>query len=157
VDAYRRDLANYRLFMTEKGVNLNKIDYKDLIDWVNHLQQSKKPTSVNRMVSSITGFHQFLFEHYKISDPTVKLSVTRAKNPLPKTLTRADIHRLLDSFPSTPLGEYQKTICEILFATGLRVSELCQLQFQQSMLKKGFFESLVRETKSESSLWPNQR
>lgn len=137
VDAYRRDLTNYRLFMLEKNVTLNEIVYKDLIAWVNQIQQSRKPTSVNRMVSSITGFHRFLFEYYKIIDPTVKLSVSRARNPLPKTLTRAEINRLLESFPSTPLGEYQRTICEVLFATGLRVSELCQLQFQQIYVEEG--------------------
>jgi integrase/recombinase XerD len=137
VDAYRRDLTNYRLFMLEKNINLNEIVYKDLIAWVNQIQQSRKPTSVNRMVSSITGFHRFLFEYYKIIDPTVKLSVSRARNPLPKTLTRAEINRLLESFPSTPLGEYQKTLCEVLFATGLRVSELCQLQFQQVYVEEG--------------------
>lgn len=147
VDAYRRDLSNYRLFMTEKGINLNQIVYKDIIDWINFIQQSKKPTSVNRMVSSVTGFHRFLFEQYKIVDPTVKLSVSRAKNPLPKTLTRADVNRLLESFPSTPIGEYQKTICELLFATGLRVSELCQLQFQQIYLEEAILRVIGKGDK----------
>lgn len=147
VDAYRRDLTDYRLFMLNKNLDLDKIEYRDLIDWVNNVRLSKKPTSVNRMVSSVTGFHQFLFDQYKITDPTVKLTVSRAKNPLPKTLVRNDINRLLQSFPSTQLGLYQKTICEVLFATGLRVSELCELQFQQVYAEEGILRIIGKGDK----------
>ncbi|PKM69437.1 MAG: hypothetical protein CVU94_03980 [Firmicutes bacterium HGW-Firmicutes-19] len=73
--------------------------------------------------------------------------MSRAKNPLPKTLTRTDINRLLQSFPSTPLAEYQKTICEVLFATGLRVSELCQLQFQQVYTEEGILRIIGKGDK----------
>jgi integrase/recombinase XerD len=147
VDAYRRDLNAYRIFMDENRCNLDKIEYRDLIQWVNHIKQTKKPTSINRMVSSVTGFHRYLFNQYKFKDPTVKLSVSRAKNPLPKTLNRLDINRLLQSFPSTPLGAYQRTICEMLFATGLRVSELCELQFQQIYAEEGILRIIGKGDK----------
>jgi integrase/recombinase XerD len=147
VDAYRRDLTDYRLFMVKNSRNLDQIEYRDLIDWINHSKQTKKPTSVNRMVSSVTGFHRYLFNQYKFIDPTVKVSVSRAKNPLPKTLGRFDINRLVQSFLSTPLGEYQRTICEMLFATGLRVSELCELQFQQVYADEGILRIIGKGDK----------
>ena len=147
VDAYRRDLTDYRSFMSQNKTNLEQIAYKDLIEWVNHLKLSKKPTSVNRMVSSVTGFHRYLSSQYKFADPTVKLAVSRAKNPLPKSLGRADIKRLLASFPLTATGEYQRTICEMLFATGLRVSELCELQFNQVYTQEGILRIIGKGDK----------
>lgn len=147
VDAYRQDLSDYRRFMSENKTGLDQIAYKDLIAWVNHLKLTKKPTSVNRMVSSVTGFHRYLSSQYKFADPTVKLTVLRAKNPLPKTLGRTDINRLLNSFPLTALGEYQRTICEMLFATGLRVSELCDLQFQQVYVEEGILRIIGKGDK----------
>jgi integrase/recombinase XerD len=147
VDAYRRDLSDYQGFMQNKNVGLNQIVFQDVIDWVNHVKQSKKPTSLNRMVSSITGFHRYLLNQYKIADPTVKLTVSRAKNPLPKTLHRKDISRLLESFPPTIVGAYQRTICEWLFATGMRVSELCEMQFQQVYLEEGIIRIIGKGDK----------
>lgn len=147
VDAYRRDLTDYRLFMHEKNRALNQITHQDLIEWISYSKTVKKPTSVNRMVSSMTGFHRYLYSQYKIIDPTVRLSVSRSKSPLPKTLNRSDVNRLLQSFPATPIGEYQRTICEMLFSTGLRVSELCGLQFQQVYLEEGILRIIGKGDK----------
>ncbi|MBV1708365.1 MAG: tyrosine recombinase [Erysipelothrix sp.] len=137
VDAYRRDLMQYQYFMSEKNRTLEMINHSDLVEWISHAKKLKKPTSVNRMVSSITGFHRHLYNQYKIEDPTVKLSVSRAKNPFPKTLSRSDVNMLLKSFPIDAKGEFQRMICEMLFSTGLRVSELCELQFNQIYLEEG--------------------
>lgn len=146
-DAYRRDLAQYRSFMIQKNLHLDHVRHTDIIDWIGQLKETKKLTSVNRMVSTITGFHHFLSQHYQFSDPTLKLSVLRAKTPLPRSLDRSQVERLIASFPKTPVGEYQQTIVVCLFSTGLRVSELCELTFRQLYLEEGILRIMGKGSK----------
>lgn len=147
VDAYRRDLAVYRSFMHERNIVLQKISHTDVLEFIRFIRESRKPTSVNRMLSTVNGFHHYLYNQYKVNDPTTKISLHRAKNPLPRTLESTQVERLIQSFSDTPTETFQRTFCLCLFSTGLRVSELCGLTLNQVYLEEGIIRIIGKGNK----------
>ncbi|HEX9736936.1 MAG TPA: site-specific tyrosine recombinase XerD [Thermoanaerobaculia bacterium] len=141
VEAYRRDLTRLGKDLDEKGVDLEQARAPDLQLHLRDLRRRGiSPRSVRRALAAIRGFYGYLVEDRRRRDnPAVHLDSPRILKTLPKVLTESQVDALLASpDPSKPLGLRDKAMVELLYATGLRVSELTGLRIPQLRLDAGF-------------------
>jgi integrase/recombinase XerD len=130
--AYRRDLAAFGHWLEqERNQALNAAASGDVEAWLAwRFAQHAQPRSAARYTSTLKRFYRYLLrENLIAADPTLNLDSPKLPRALPKTLTEADVERLLDSADtSTSLGLRDRAMLETLYATGLRVSELVGLK-----------------------------
>lgn len=142
LDSYERDLTAYFDHMKEKGVTqLLDIQKSHILQYLLRLKEEGKVTStVTRKLSSIRSFHQFLLrERILEQDPTVHIEIPKKEKRLPKVLSLEEVERLLQSPDTrTPTGIRDKAMLELLYATGMRVSELLSLDFHDVQTGMGF-------------------
>ena len=141
VQSYGRDLRRLGSDLEMRDADLLTATQQQLS---RHLQDLRRnglsPRSVNRALVSIRGFYSHLVELGERSDnPAVNLAPARLWRRLPKVLSEAEIETLLAApDPGKPLGLRDKAMLELLYATGLRVSELVGLGLPQLRLEVGF-------------------
>ena len=141
VESYGRDLRRLGGDLEKRGGDLLTADQQQL---AGHLQGLRRnglsPRTVNRALVSIRGFYVHLVEMGERSDnPAVNLAPARLWRRLPNVLSEDEIDRLLEApDPTVPLGLRDKAMLELLYATGLRVSELVGLELPQLRLDVGF-------------------
>lgn len=139
--AYRRDLKTFAAWLQkERARGLDAAAADDLeayLAW--RFARRTQPRSAARYTSALKRFYRYLLrERLIIADPTLNLDSPKLPRALPKTLTEADVERLLDSAaPDTPLGLRDRAMLETLYATGLRVSELVGLKLAAVNLGDG--------------------
>lgn len=151
VDSYRRDLTRYLTAM--KGKEPDAVSQPDIVSFLASLtSMGISPASAARNLAAIRGFHKYLVtDGLARTDPTVNLETPRGWKRLPRTLSAADVDSLLiqpDS--STPLGMRDKAMLELLYATGLRVSELVGLRLRNINLERGFLIVLGKGSKERA-------
>src|SRR5260370_13132948 len=131
ISAYGQDLGKLTAFAEELGKDALSIERQDLIQFIKHLfQRGLEPRSINRVLVTVRNFYKFLLldGHLK-RDPSVNIEAPRSWQSLPKFLITEEVEKLLESpDASTDLGLRDKAILEVLYATGLRVSELVSLR-----------------------------
>ena len=140
--AYRTDLNTYLNFLETKKINYETITHLEITDFLWHLQQQLnfKPTSVYRMIESIRQFYKFLIaENFIKTDPTINLAAPKLPEMLPEMLTNEEVTKLLNSVAgSDNLSIRNRAMLELLYATGLRVSELISLKFSNVDIEECF-------------------
>jgi integrase/recombinase XerD len=141
VDAYRRDLS--QLFQSAAGLDrpVESLDRRALEAIVRQLMgEGRSPRSVARAVACYRGFYRFLVISGRRRDnPADDLRAPRAWKTLPKFLSTDEVDRLLQSPDTTqPRGLRDRALIELLYATGLRVSEMVNLKPQDLNLESGF-------------------
>lgn len=140
--AYRTDLNTYLKFLEDKKINYETITHLEITDFLWHLQQQLnfKPTSVYRMIESIRQFYKFLIaENFIKIDPTINLAAPKLPEMLPEMLTNEEVTKLLNSVSgSDNLSIRNRAMLELLYATGLRVSELISLKFANVDIEECF-------------------
>jgi len=139
--AYQSDLRAFAGWLSkERGKGLAQALRSDLLDYLTlRSRQGRKPRSSARLLSCLRQFYQYLLRQGAIQgDPSIRVEAPRLGRPLPKTLTEAEVEALLRA-PDTddPRGHRDRTMLELLYATGLRVSELVGLTPQQVSLVQG--------------------
>lgn len=141
VESYARDLAALADFAEKKGQSVEVLRRADLEAFVRHLQSAgQSPRSAARAVASVRGLYRFLLLEKAIAaDPAEDLRAPRAWPALPKYLDMDEVDRLLaQPDTSTPRGVRDKALIEVLYATGLRVSELLSLRPGDLSLDAGY-------------------
>ncbi|MBW8327888.1 MAG: site-specific tyrosine recombinase XerD [Thiobacillus sp.] len=139
--AYRRDLKTFAAWLEkERSHRLDTIapgDVEAYLAW--RFARRTQPRSAARYTSALKRFYRYLLRERLIAaDPTLNLDSPKLPRALPKTLTEADVERLLDSADSgTPLGLRDRAMLETLYATGLRVSELVGLKLTALNINDG--------------------
>ncbi|MGE5318634.1 MAG: site-specific tyrosine recombinase XerD [Hyphomicrobiaceae bacterium] len=139
--AYRHDLKTFAAWLEkERDRRLDAVvagDIEAYLAW--RFARRSQPRSAARYSSALKRFYRFLLrENLVASDPTLNLDRPKLPRALPKTLTEADVERLLDSADAdTPLGLRDRAMLETLYATGLRVSELVGLKVTALNLSDG--------------------
>lgn len=133
--AYRRDLEKFFLYCKNKEVtNPQSIDRNFLAVYIYVLKRRQdSPATIARQIASLKGYFKFLcLENLIESDPTVNLESPKLEKKLPKVLSMAEVDKLLKT-PSgyEPLQLRDKSMLELIYATGLRVSELINLTVKQ--------------------------
>lgn len=139
VASYRLDLQLFSEWLSEPRAFLS-LDHVDLQTFLGErLQQGYKASSSARMLSCLRKFFRFLYlENYRSDDPTAVLASPKKGMALPKSLSEEQVQALLDA-PNTldPIELRDKAMLELLYATGLRVSELTSLTLENLSLRQG--------------------
>ena len=143
--AYRRDLSLYVAWL-ERHVakDLDHSTEADLLGFMAERHGATRATTANRRLSVFKRYFRWaLREHLVVADPTLKLRAARQALRVPKTLSEAQVEALLAA-PDTdaPLGLRDRTMIELMYASGLRVSELVQLKTVHLGLDEGVLRVL---------------
>jgi integrase/recombinase XerD len=141
IDAYGRDLAALVGFAEGRGRALVDLGREDLEAFVRDLMAAgRSPRSVARTVACVRGFFRFLAIDRRVpANPAEDLAAPRAWRLLPKSLPPDVVDRLIDApDTSTPRGQRDRALIELLYATGLRVSELVGLKVADLNLDAGY-------------------
>jgi integrase/recombinase XerD len=145
LDAYRRDLTLFATWLqSEHGKSLYAVDTSDIHAYFAAKHASTKATSANRRLAALKRFYQLALRQNTISaDPCLKMKSAKQPPRYPKTLTEAQVEALLAAPPvNTPLGLRDRTMLELMYASGLRVSELVELK----SIELGMNEGVLRIT-----------
>ncbi len=143
--SYERDLEQYLTFLTEQHIkDWQAVDRVLILSFLQQLQQSgKSSATIIRMVSSLRRFHQFLRqERFTDHDPMQHIDSPKKQQKLPDILSLSEVERLIET-PDTKevLGIRDRAILEVMYATGLRVSELIGLQLKDLHLSMGLLQT----------------
>ena len=149
VQAYSRDLARFFLFLEEQKLSPLEISRDRITEHVGILARQLSSKSVVRNISAIKTFFRFLVSEGMIeSSPARLVETPRLSRRLPGVLSQAEVERLLcqpDS--SKPAGQRDRAMLEVLYATGLRVSELVGLKTSNINLEAGYVRTLGKGSK----------
>jgi integrase/recombinase XerD len=139
--AYRNDLTGYARWLdTQPNSTLLTVGREQIQAYLAHRVSIKaSPRSTARLLSTLRRFYAWLRREQQISDdPTALIEAPKLGRPLPKTLTESEVEALLGAPDTTTLlGLRDRTMLEVLYATGLRVSELVSLTVTQVNLQQG--------------------
>jgi len=129
--AYRRDLEDFAGFLAKRGVAPGAAGGDDVRAYLKRMnERGLSPRTSARRLSALRQFHRFLVaEGMRADDPLMSIDAPRLGRPLPKTLSEAEVKRLIDAAAKLPEAERLRltAILEVLYAAGLRVSELAAL------------------------------
>lgn len=128
--AYASDIVSYILWLD--NISCTSVDFNKLREYLHFIQRfDYKKTTIARKVASIRTFYKFLFrERYIDSNPALSLSAPKRPKSLPKFLTPEEVEQILNNVKiETPAGFRNRVILELLWATGMRISELSNLNF----------------------------
>ncbi|GAA3922097.1 site-specific tyrosine recombinase XerD [Litoribacillus peritrichatus] len=150
LDAYRRDLKGLAVFVEKLDKTLLQADRIDLMDYLGaRMRGGYKARSSARMMSCLRSFYRYLIRENKVSeDPTQNLDSPKLGRPIPDSLTEQEVDSLLETPDiKTPLGMRDRAMLEVLYATGLRVSELVGLRLEQVNLRQGLVRIMGKGNK----------
>ena len=138
--AYRNDLAQAAQWLNQRGIALSYASAIDLQGMLASIhERGGKTRSAARLLSSLRRFYRYLLRENIIrQDPTQLLESPKSEHKIPSTLNEHQVERLLDAPDTeTELGLRDRAMLELLYATGLRVSELVGVQMSQVSLEPG--------------------
>ncbi len=140
--SYRRDLEEYLNFLQISGHEvIDDVDRQVILSHLQALKDSGKSSrTISRHISSIRSFHQFMLrEKVASQDPTVHLELPKLEQKLPRVLSMQEVEQLIAApDDSKPQGIRDEALLEILYGTGMRVSELIGLDMDDIHLSMGF-------------------
>jgi integrase/recombinase XerD len=150
VESYARDLAGLAAFAEQRGTPVDALTRRDLEAFVRSLMTGGlSPRSVARAVACVRGFYRFLALEKKLDEsPAADLKAPRAWPALPKFLDLDDVDRLLSQPDvSVPRGLRDKALIEVLYASGMRVSELIAIRPGDLNLDEGYLTCIGKGDK----------
>jgi integrase/recombinase XerD len=147
--AYRRDLALYQQWLAQRGGKLQATTEADLHGYFAARHSVTKATSANRRLTVFKRYFRWALRERLIdADPTLRLQSAKQPLRVPKTLTEAQVEALLEAPDTdTPLGLRDRTMLEVLYASGLRVSELVGLKTFNVGMNEGVVRVLGKGSK----------
>ncbi len=151
IQSYQRDLNQYSLFLNERQIDsLDDIDRYIVLDFLEHLKNTDKSSAtIIRMISTLRKYHQFLRqERFTDNDPMQHIDTPKKAQKLPKTLSIKEVEKIIES-PDTSscLGIRDRAILEVMYATGLRVTELISLKLDDLHLSLGLLQTIGKGDK----------
>ncbi|KXH82064.1 site-specific tyrosine recombinase XerD [Sporosarcina sp. HYO08] len=151
ITSYKRDLVEYISSIEEVGLaKLDEIGRSTILEYLHRLKEDGKSTrTISRHISSIRSFHQFLLrEKVTTQDPTVHLELPKLEQKLPRVLSLEEIDRLISSPDrAKPQGIRDTALLEVLYGTGMRVSECIGLNIDDLHLSMGFIRVFGKGSK----------
>ncbi|WP_323814375.1 site-specific tyrosine recombinase XerD [Cellvibrio sp. NN19] len=149
-ESYRRDLMQFAVWLNQQNFKLMEVDaflvqsYLDI-----RLQQKLSSRSSARFLSCLRGFYRYLLRENRISEnPLALVDNPKLSRPLPKSLSETDVESLLAAPDlSDPIGLRDRTMLEVLYACGLRVSELVSLTMPQINLRQNVVRVMGKGSK----------
>jgi integrase/recombinase XerD len=140
VEAYRNDIENFQKYLIKNKKNIVKFDRNDIIGYLSTLRDSgKQNTTIARNISSIRGLCRFmLFEGIIKEDPVENLGTPKGWKRLPKTLGIDDVLKLIEKPHGKKFSLRDRAILELMYSSGLRVSEVINLKLDDINFEAGF-------------------
>ena len=142
LQSYRRDIEQYLMYLEEINLqNISATNKTTVIAYLIYLQKKGRATStISRNLASIRSFYQYMARNKVIeNDPTLELESPKVEKKLPQILSTEEVELLLDQPKCVDLKGYRdKAMLELLYATGIRVSELIQLDLSEISLDLGY-------------------
>ncbi len=129
--SYEEDLKLYKDFLGKRGItSVGKVRKEDISDYLIYLNKNEYTiTSAARKLTTIKNFHNYLFQRGMIPhDVSLTIDRPKTKKALPKVMSVEEVDRLLDIECKTPFDYRNKAMLELLYGTGLRISELLSLK-----------------------------
>ena len=152
IRAYQEDLAQFGEYLKAQRIPLEQLEYHDLRYYMASLQQKQqlKKTTLSRKTSTLKSFCKFLHREGMLEhNPADLLSTPKKEKRLPTVINEVDMTAFLDDFLAgeEPLQLRNKAIFELLYSSGLRVSELVQLDVENVQKQKGMLRILGKGSK----------
>ena len=150
LQSYERDLRLFEDWLRQRGQTLVGVAAADVMEYLgDRLQAGRARSSSARLLSALRGFYQYATREQWIAlDPTAMLDSPKIGRRLPKSLSEEDVERLLAApDTTTALGLRDRAMLELLYASGLRVSELVDLTLSQVSLTQGVVRVLGKGSK----------
>lgn len=152
IEAYTRDLKQFALFMKDSGLGdaAEDVTPRTLVNYLNALKQKKMgPSSVARKLAAIKSFFHYLHRERRMRlDPSVTIDSPKLPQRLPKVLSALEIKCLLEQpGVADPPGLRDRAMLELLYATGVRVSELVSITLLDLNLEMGYIRCIGKGSK----------
>jgi integrase/recombinase XerD len=150
IESYKNDLEDFKEYLKIINKKPEDIDKKDAFDYLIYLSRKKlKPSSLRRKISSIRSFYRFLIREELIDrDPTNDLTFPKNEKKLPQILTVEEIEKLINVIPKNSLkGKRDKAIIELLYSSGLRVSEIINLKIKDLDFNNNYLKCFGKGSK----------
>jgi len=136
--AYRRDLVAFNQWLGEHGKTLDQAQGPDVLAWQAQEHQHTKPSTANRRLATLRRYYRWARRVGRVQvDPCLQVVAAKQALRLPKTLSEAQVEALLNAPDHTERGVRDRAMLEVLYATGLRVSELVNLGVLDVSLSDG--------------------
>ena len=151
VESYQRDILSYLSYLVKQKIDeWDRTDRFVILNYLRVLEEEKKsPNTIIRIVSSLRKFHQFLKQEKKMQeDPMQHIDTPKKASVLPKVMSYEEVENLL-TIPDvkTTLGMRDRTLLEVMYATGLRVSELTNLKMDDLRLELELIQTIGKGDK----------
>ena len=149
VNSDSEDIYKYLEYMESKNISSAlDISYNNLLDYLKYLDDNKyEVSSVARKIVSIKAFHKYLSENYNVVDISTKINTPKFYRKLPNILTIEEVDNLLDIKLDTPFDYRNKAMLELMYSSGLRVSELINLELSDIDLNNNYVRCFGKGSK----------
>lgn len=150
LQAYRSDLQQLQTWLVKNNLNFIQVSRATVSEYLAYLiEQGQSPRSAARLLSTIRSFYRYLLrENLLEEDPTALIDSPKLGRKIPDSLSEQDVEKLLDAPDTqTDLGIRDRTMLEILYASGLRVSELISLELSQINRNQGVIRVMGKGNK----------
>ena len=140
LQSYNRDITQFEKYVEENQIEYTKVEEKQVKEYLEYLQEiGKKTSTVSRNLASIRSWYQYLLRTKKVLvEPTNGIQAPKIEKRVPSILTAKEVELLLDQPQDVDLkGIRDKAMLELMYASGLRVSELLNLEKRNVNLNKG--------------------
>ena len=151
VEAYERDVKEFTSFVAARGIaDVTDVKNTDVVAYLLELKNAgKSAATVNRKLASVRSFYRFLLEKGKIDeDPTNNIKSPRIPRKKLQYLTIEEIDKLLSAPDDSLRGKRDRAILELLYATGIRVTELIEANVEDINLRMGFITCAGEQSKA---------
>lgn len=151
IESYKRDIGQYMVFIEQSKLNhWDQIDRYVVLSFLQDLKEKQKSAgTIIRMISCLRQLHQFLKqEQLTKNDPMLHIDTPKKAQKLPKVLSIKEVDLLIET-PNTgeTLGSRDRAMLEVMYATGLRVSELTELKLDDLHLSLGLIQTIGKGDK----------
>ena len=133
IESYSNDLKKYNQYLSDnKIINIEDVDNYIIQDFLSNQQDKLSKRSISHLFTSVNNLHRYLYLNYNIPNKIAALKLKSSCLSLPVYLNSNQINQILNSFDITKSKEFfNRLLIELLYVTGIRVSELCNLQLKQ--------------------------
>ncbi len=149
LDSYSNDLKKFRFFLAERGSGLDAASHSEIVDFIETLRNGGYSiASISRGISSIKALYRFmLIENLRDDDPAENISAPKKWERLPKALSVEEMMQLLDTGFTGETALRDSAMLELLYSSGLRVSELVMMKPSDIHFDAGFVKVLGKGSK----------
>ena len=146
LQSYRRDILQFERYLNDEKINYTEITEENIEEYMEYLKSvGKKTSTISRSLATIRSFYQYLIKNKKIeTNPTSKISSPKIEKRVPSVLTSEEVELLLDQPNEVDLkGIRDKAMLEFAYATGMKVTEIMNLNIDDIDLKNATATSRV--------------